>query len=124
MERDNVTQRILIVQAHSYLNGMLQRGQQWLRAAGFEVDLAKLADGASTSFGQDAYSLLILGSTCHDGPGFRLLKRLREDRNDVPVIIASSRSESDEKVSMFNAGADDYFVLPCDADELVARCRT
>ncbi|KAI8609620.1 hypothetical protein BC830DRAFT_1149660 [Chytriomyces sp. MP71] len=58
--------------------------------------------------------------------GLRLLRLLRTDENtkDIPVILISSKSSVDVRVSSLQAGADDYLVRPFSNRELVARVKT
>ena len=53
--------------------------------------------------------------------GFDVCRTLREEGNNVPVIILTAREEEADKVSGLEIGADDYIVKPFDSNELVAR---
>ncbi|MBX6366275.1 MAG: response regulator transcription factor [Gemmatimonadetes bacterium] len=53
--------------------------------------------------------------------GYRVLKSLREDGDDVPVLILTARGEEADKVLGFRLGADDYVTKPFGRLELVAR---
>ena len=52
-----------------------------------------------------------------------MLKRVRAERPDVPVIVVSALGEVDDKVDLLDAGADDYLVKPFAFAELAARVR-
>jgi DNA-binding response OmpR family regulator len=56
-----------------------------------------------------------------DMPGLDLLKKLRKDQNDVPVLILTALGAIDDRVTGLNAGADDYLVKPFAFAELSAR---
>jgi two-component system OmpR family response regulator len=62
----------------------------------------------------------------HELPGMsgpELLKRLRAEGRDVPVVVVTVRDDVDERIRALHAGADDYVVKPMSFTELVARLR-
>lgn len=92
-----------------------------LESEGFRVSCA--ADGVT---GMAAISpetdLLILDIEMPFKSGFEVLKELRQT-NALPVLILSSRSGGEDRVSGLNLGADDYLVKPFIPEELIARVR-
>ena len=56
--------------------------------------------------------------------GISVLKKLRSNGNQIPVLILSAKSEIDDKVLGLDSGANDYLTKPFDAKELLARIRT
>lgn len=69
------------------------------------------------------YDLVILDVMLPGLDGFEVLRRLRQGRNAVPVLVLTARSEIDDRVSALDIGADDYLVKPFDFRELEARAR-
>ena len=69
-----------------------------------------------------APDIIVLDLGLVDGDGAELLRRLR-GLTDVPIIVLSGRAEDDDKVALLDAGADDFIIKPCGADELLARVR-
>jgi len=68
--------------------------------------------------------LVVLGRTLPDMDGLDLLPRLKTDELDfVPVLVASHRGETAERVRGLQLGADDYLATPCDPAELLARVK-
>ncbi len=68
--------------------------------------------------------LVVLGRTLPDMDGLDLLPRLKSDELDfVPVLVASHRGETAERVRGLQLGADDYLATPCDPAELLARVK-
>jgi two-component system KDP operon response regulator KdpE len=65
---------------------------------------------------------LILDLGLPDDEGLNILKRLRE-WSRVPVVVLSVRDSDTDKVSLLDAGADDYLTKPFSVDELLARLR-
>ena len=66
--------------------------------------------------------LVLLDLGLPDGDGESLLSQLRRERA-TPVIVISARHGDDPKVSLLDAGADDYLVKPFSLAELLARMR-
>jgi len=54
--------------------------------------------------------------------GFGLVRQLRRDKHDLPVLILTGRSGLDDRVNALDIGADDYLTKPFEPRELVARC--
>ena len=55
--------------------------------------------------------------------GFSILKRLRQRKSKMPVLVLTARSQVDDRVDALDLGADDYLVKPFDYRELEARAR-
>lgn len=55
--------------------------------------------------------------------GFSLVKAVREDGNNVPVIMVTARGSIEDKSQGFDVGVDDYMVKPIDFDELSLRIK-
>ncbi len=68
-------------------------------------------------------SLVVLDLMLPGLSGYHVLKQLRADGIDVPVIILTARGEEADKVLGFNTGADDYVTKPFGTLELLARVR-
>ncbi len=110
--------RLLIVEDNVDLAFGLRTG---LEIEGYDVQHAE--DGPTglelaRSFKPD---LIILDLTLPGMDGYKVLRTLREEGNEVPVLILTARSEEADKVLGFRIGADDYVVKPCGVLELLAR---
>lgn len=70
---------------------------------------------------QERYDAVVLDLMLPDMQGLDLLKRLRTEQNDVPVLILTAMGSIDDRVTGLNAGADDYLVKPFAFAELSAR---
>ena len=55
--------------------------------------------------------------------GLEILKEIREEEIQTPVILLTAKSQTDDKITGLDAGADDYMTKPFDAGELLARVR-
>ena len=71
---------------------------------------------------KDTCSLIILDVMMPDMNGFQVLQKIRE-KNNVPVLMLTAKSDEEDKVSGLRLGADDYLTKPFSVDELLARLR-
>jgi two-component system, OmpR family, response regulator MprA len=111
--------RVLVVEDDAEIADVLRRT---LRHDGYEVRTA--ADGlegldAATEFMPD---LVILDLGLPKLDGVEVCRRLRA-QSDVPILILTARTETDDRVAGLDAGADDYIVKPFERLELSARIR-
>ncbi len=111
---------ILIIEDSPRMAGLLEKG---LAEEGFMVRTA--ADGHR---GLDAAcsgdcDLVLLDINLPGMDGFTLMRELRKQRSDVPVIMITARDTVDDRVTGLDAGADDYLVKPFVFEELLARIR-
>lgn len=69
---------------------------------------------------KDTCSLIILDVMMPDMDGFQVLQKIRE-KNCVPVLMLTAKSDEEDKVSGLRMGADDYLTKPFSINELMAR---
>lgn len=112
--------RLLLIEDERKVADFVARG---LRAERFAVDLAP--DGAEGfSLAQSyAYDLVILDLMLPGLSGIEVLTRLRKQNAEVPVLILTARDATAEKVTLFEAGADDYLTKPFAFAELLVRVK-
>ncbi|MBI1339051.1 response regulator [bacterium] len=67
------------------------------------------------------YDLIILDLGLPDMSGYDVLKQLRVNRVNTPVMILSGNPDIESKVKALGVGADDYLTKPFNKDELIAR---
>jgi two-component system OmpR family response regulator len=67
------------------------------------------------------YDLLLLDIMLPEMDGMEVARKLREDNNDVPILMLTAKTTTHDKVNGLNTGADDYMTKPFDPDELIAR---
>jgi len=89
---------------------------------GFQVRAAGSGIAALAAAG-DPLDLVILDLMLPDLDGFEVLRRLRQQGLDLPVIILTARDDDVDVVVGLELGADDYVVKPFNPRELVARVR-
>jgi DNA-binding response OmpR family regulator len=84
---------------------------------------AGTGEEALALLGEDTPDLIILDLMLPDMDGLEVLRRLRQQDHDVPVIIVTARDDNVDVVVGLELGADDYIVKPFNPRELVARVR-
>ena len=92
-----------------------------LRRASHTVDRVEGVDDACYAARQVAYDLLIVDRSLPDGDGLDLVRRLRADGLQAPVLMLTARRSVADRVAGLEAGADDYLVKPFAPAELRAR---
>ncbi|ADK68320.1 two component transcriptional regulator, winged helix family [Olsenella uli DSM 7084] len=94
-----------------------------LRHAGYEVDASPDGEDALYKLNVNGYDLVILDIMMPKVDGLTVLRTLREEGHEVPVLLLTARAEIDDRVCGLDAGANDYLVKPFAAKELLARIR-
>ncbi|MCH8091905.1 MAG: response regulator transcription factor [Proteobacteria bacterium] len=112
--------RILVVEDDPDLARQLEAA---LGDAGYVVDLA--ADGEEGHFLGDTepYDAVILDLGLPVVDGLTVLERWRSAGRTMPVLLLTARGRWSEKVTGFDAGADDYVTKPFQMEEVLARLR-
>ena len=94
-----------------------------LEAAGVEHESVSSAQEALRRLQEESFDLLLLDLELPGMSGVELLRHLREQGKDIPVVLVPIRDGITELTSGLRSGADDYIVKPFDFDELLARLR-
>jgi two-component system OmpR family response regulator len=92
-----------------------------LRRAGFVVEHAPNGAVAEYLLLKQNFNVAILDLGLPMVDGLTVLKRLREARRHLPVLVLTALDSLDDRVAGLNAGADDYLTKPFDFPELEAR---
>jgi two-component system OmpR family response regulator len=112
--------RVLVVEDEPQL---ALRLEQALEGAGFAVDVAYDGEEAWFLGNTEPYDAVVLDLGLPRLDGVSVLKRWREGRRAMPVLVLTARSRWSEKAQAFDAGADDYVTKPFEMDEVVTRIR-
>ena len=112
--------KILLVEDEPKVSAFIRRG---LEEEGYEVEVAY--DG---HFGRQlalshTYDLLILDVILPNLSGLDVLRAVRGQDQQVPVLLLTALGTTTDKLLGFNGGADDYLVKPFDFAELLARVK-
>lgn len=114
--------RILVVEDEEKLAKSLKVG---LEHNGYAVDTITNGEKAfkRISVNHIDYDLIILDLMLPDMDGLDITKGLRERNITTPILVLTARDETDRKVELLLAGADDYLVKPFSFNELLARIK-
>ena len=112
--------QVLIAEDNTGIAAFVAKG---LRSAGYAPVVVGTAHEAWEHARTGEFDLLILDIGLPDADGFSVLRRLREARNSMPVIVLTARSSVTDTVAALEGGADDYMPKPFRFEELLARVR-
>ena len=112
--------RVLITEDNGELAAFIQEA---LQQEGFLSDIARCAAEMKLALNNSQYRAVILDLGLPDIDGTDVLKQLRRQGNDVPVLILTARGGVQDRIKGLDLGADDYLVKPFAIDELKARLR-
>ena len=112
--------KILVVEDDSVLAAALTRA---LNQAAYTVDLVEDGEEANRALGTNSYDLVVLDIALPKLDGMSVLRRLRDRRSHVPVLILTARDTLEDRVAGLDLGADDYITKPFDLPEFEARVR-
>ena len=111
--------RVLVVEDDDEIADVLRRS---LRQEGHEVRTALDGEEALETARDFSPDMVVLALGLPKLDGVEVCRQLREE-SDVPILILTARTDTDDRVRGLDAGADDYLVKPFALDELLARLR-
>ncbi|AJD53426.1 two-component system, OmpR family, phosphate regulon response regulator OmpR [Thalassospira xiamenensis M-5 = DSM 17429] len=109
---------ILVVDDDDRLRDLLTR---YLGENGFVVSAARNAAEARSSLAGMQFDLLVLDVLMPGEKGVDLARSLRGEGTKVPILLLTALSETEDRISGLEAGADDYLAKPFEPRELVLR---
>ncbi|HXZ53042.1 MAG TPA: response regulator transcription factor [Burkholderiales bacterium] len=112
--------RILVVEDDLVLAAALTRA---LTQSAYAVDHVANGEDANSALASDSYDLVVLDLALPGMDGLRVLRRLRDRRSRIPVLVLSARDALEDRVAGLDEGADDYLTKPFDLPEFEARVR-
>ena len=112
--------RILVVEDERDLNLLIQKV---LKKAGYTVDGCYDGEEAQLHLLGAEYDTILLDVMMPKKDGYTLVRELREQGADTPVLFLTARDSVSDRVKGLDLGADDYLIKPFDFDELLARIR-
>lgn len=89
----------------------------------FSVDTVFDGQAAYDYAVSGGYDAIILDVMMPRLDGVEVLRRLRAERIRTPVMMLTAKAQKDDRITGFNAGADDYLPKPFEPDELICRVR-
>ncbi len=112
--------RILIVEDEPLL---LEQLNTSLSNQGYAVDCASDGEEGLYQGTEYPYDLAIIDLGLPKIDGIEVIKRLRKNDRNFPILILTARDQWQEKVVGLDSGADDYLTKPFEMDELLARVK-
>jgi DNA-binding response OmpR family regulator len=94
-----------------------------LRKEGYDTLRAFDAEECMGQARRQKPDLVVLDIMLPSGSGYDLCRQLRSEHGDVPVLFLTARAAEEDRITGFEAGADDYVVKPFSMRELLARIR-
>lgn len=113
--------KLLLVEDNRDLSSWLTK---LLIQSGYAVEQAFSGEEAAQFLLTQCYDAILLDLMLPGIKGQTLLKQLRGQNNDVPVLIISAQNKLQDVIEHLNLGADDYLAKPFDIKELEARLRS
>ncbi|MEH2140540.1 response regulator transcription factor [Nostoc sp.] len=109
---------VLFVEDEAKIANFVRAG---LKEQGFVVDYCDNGDEGYLRALENEYDVLILDIMVPGKDGLSILKLLRRQGRNAPVILLTARNELDDRLEGLNLGADDYIAKPFFVEELAAR---
>ncbi|MEU1594464.1 response regulator transcription factor [Streptomyces sp. NPDC005708] len=111
---------VLVVDDDAAIRRSLERG---LRLSGFAVRTADSGPAALSVIRDAPPDVLVLDVSMPGMSGIEVCARLRDEGQDLPVLMLSALDETADRIAGLQAGGDDYLVKPFALQELVLRLR-
>ena len=112
--------RILLVEDDKMIAEAVSNG---LKTARYAVDWVNNGNTAEQALNSQQYDLVLLDLGLPGQDGLQVLKHLRQEKNNTPVLIVTARDDLDCRLAGLDGGADDFIIKPFDLSELLARIR-
>ena len=109
---------VLVVEDEKEVAGLIRKGMEEL---GFRIDVSHNGTEAFELATTRRYDAIVLDIMLPGRDGLNILRGLRKQRNPVPVILLTARSELEERIEGLDLGADDYLTKPFYVEELISR---
>ena len=109
---------LLVVDDDDRIRELLKK---YLSRQGHSVSTAADAATARKLFQTFSFDLAILDVMMPGEDGFSLLKALRDDGNETPVLLLTARGQASDRIEGLRLGADDYLPKPFEPEELSLR---
>lgn len=111
--------KILVVEDEPKVAGFIKKG---LEESNFSAETAYDGiSGKALALSKKKFDLIILDINLPLLNGFQLCKLIRENDQQVPILMLTALGDVNEKLKGFNSGADDYLLKPFEFAELIAR---
>jgi two-component system, OmpR family, response regulator len=117
---DGTPIRILAVDDESSLTELLSMA---MRYEGWQVSTAASGNEAVKAAREVRPDAIVLDMMLPDFDGLEVMRRVRAEDPDVPVIFLTARDAIADRINGLTAGGDDYVTKPFSLEEVIARLR-
>ena len=112
--------RVLVIEDEPRIANVIAKG---LREHSYAVDIAEDGVAGLYQTSINDYDVIVLDVLLPECDGYEVCRELRRRRNTTPVLMLTARACVDDRITGFDAGADDYLTKPFSFRELLARIR-
>jgi two-component system, OmpR family, response regulator len=112
--------RVLVVDDERTITDLLTMA---LRLEGWQIHAAASGQQAVSAAKRHEPDVIVLDVMLPDFDGLEVLRRLRAERIDVPILFLTARDAVEDRIAGLTAGGDDYVTKPFSLEEVVARLR-
>ena len=113
-------EKILVVDDDARLRRLLER---FLDEQGYRVRAVENTEQMDRLLSRELFQLVVLDLMLPGEDGLTACRRLREQNNQVPIIMLTAKGDEGSRIQGLELGADDYIVKPFDAKEVTARIK-
>jgi two-component system OmpR family response regulator len=117
---DGTPVRVLVVDDEVNIAELISMA---LRYEGWDISSAHTGNKAVRLAKEQKPDAIVLDVMLPDIDGFEVLRRIRSNQPEVPVLFLTARDAVEDRVAGLTAGGDDYVTKPFSIEELVARLR-
>jgi len=117
---DGTPLRVLVVDDEENIAELLRMA---LRYEGWDVEVALTGTKAVSTAKRQRPDAVVLDMMLPDFDGLEVLRRMRGDDPNVPVLFLTAKDAVEDRVAGLTAGGDDYVTKPFSLEEVVARLR-
>ena len=114
------TTKILVIDDDMRLRALLER---YLVEQGYQVRSAGNSEQMDRLLERENFHLLVLDLMLPDEDGLSICRRLRQQRNEIPIVMLRAKGDEVDRIIGLEMGADDYLPKPFNPRELLARIK-
>ncbi len=116
-----INERILVVEDEKQIAKILKIELEY---EGYEVVVAYDGKSGLQSALNEKLDLILLDVMLPEMNGIEVLRRIRKENSQIPVLLLTARNMTMDKVTGLDQGANDYITKPFEMEELLARIRS
>ena len=110
--------KVLIIEDNIFMGELIQK---MLKLKKYQVDWLKDGVEVMEYLSANNYDILLVDWMLPKSSGIEVIREIRDKNINIPIIMLTAKSQTADKVSGLNTGADDYLTKPFEFEELEAR---